>query len=304
MKLQQLRLGLVILVALLADACSAEMRLPSYEPAYETRASSSVPEYVFGIHPLHNPIRVFERFGPLINYLNASIPQVRFRLETSRDYTEFERKLIARKFEFALPNPYQTLLSFRCGYHTFGKMGNDDEFRGLILVRRDSGIHELRDLKGKVVSYPAPSALAATILPQYFLQTHGLDVKTDIKNSYVGSQESAIMNAYLGFSAAGATWPLPWKQFQQEHPEKAAELLVKWKTPSLPNNGLVVRDDVPQALRDRVRDLLLNLHKDPAGRKLLDAWSLPHFEAADDTTYLPIEKFVRDFESKVRLIKQ
>ncbi|MEZ4694041.1 MAG: PhnD/SsuA/transferrin family substrate-binding protein [Aliarcobacter sp.] len=48
----------------------------------------------------------------------------------------------------------------------FAKMGDDENFRGIFLVRKDSGIKNFEDLKGKKISYPAPTALAATILPQ------------------------------------------------------------------------------------------------------------------------------------------
>ena len=97
-------------------------------------------------------------------------------------------------------------------------MGNDEMFRGIILVRKDSGIRKVTDLKGKKVSYPAPTALAATMMPQYYLHTHGIDVNRDIENLYVGSQESSIMNVLRGHVAAGATWSVPWKIFQQENP--------------------------------------------------------------------------------------
>ena len=46
-------------------------------------------------------------------------------------------------------------------------------------------------------------------MPQYYLHQQGIDVNRDIQNAYVGSQESSIMNAYLGQSAAGVTWPPP-----------------------------------------------------------------------------------------------
>lgn len=88
-------------------------------------------------------------------------------------------------------------------------MGDDDNFRGIILVRKDSGIKSVKDLVGKNISYPAPTALAATMMPQWYLHIHGINIHTDITNSYVGSQESSIMNVFLGKSAAGATWPPP-----------------------------------------------------------------------------------------------
>jgi phosphonate transport system substrate-binding protein len=86
---------------------------------------------------------------------------------------------------------------------------DDEMFRGIILVRKDSGIHKVTDLKGKKVSYPALTALAATMMPHYYLHTHGIDVNRDIENLYVGSQESSIMNVLRGHVAAGATGPVP-----------------------------------------------------------------------------------------------
>ncbi|HEX7454670.1 MAG TPA: PhnD/SsuA/transferrin family substrate-binding protein [Gallionella sp.] len=73
---------------------------------------------------MHNPARLFEIYGPLIDYLNRNIPGATFRLEASRNYEEFEKKLYARQFDFALPNPYQTLNSLGHGYHVIAKMGD------------------------------------------------------------------------------------------------------------------------------------------------------------------------------------
>jgi len=66
-------------------------------------------------------------------------------------------------------------------------------------------------------------------MPQRYLFNNGIDINKDIENRYVGSQESSIMNALLGESAAGATWPPPWRLFQKDHPEEAAKLEVIWK---------------------------------------------------------------------------
>jgi phosphonate transport system substrate-binding protein len=178
-------------------------------------------------------------------------------------------------------------------------MGDDDKFSGIILVRRDSGIEQVSDLKGKKVAYPAATALAATMLPQYYLQTHGLDVSHDIENLYVGSQESSIMNVYLGNTAAGATWPLPWEAFQSAHPTQAGELVVKWVTAPLINNGVVARDDVPEHIARQVAQLLDSLHGREEGKSILARMPLSRFELADDQRYRVIEDFLRNFSQSV-----
>jgi phosphonate transport system substrate-binding protein len=296
--------GLALLFSFaLPAAGSGEPESPAGSgPAAPAQKQAPGKEYIFAIHPLHNPTRLFEVYGPLIEYLNRNIhiPGVTFRLEASRNYEAFEEKLYARKFDFALPNPYQTLMSLGHGYHVIAKMGDDYKFTGVILVRRDSGIKKVSDLKGKKVSYPAKTALAATMMPQYFLHTHGLDVNRDIENLYVGSQESSIMNVYLGNVAAGATWPLPWEAFQKEHPGQARELEVKWETKPLINNGVVARDDVPAELAQRVAQLLNRLHETAEGRAILARMPLSRFELADDRRYRVIEAFLREFTRKVR----
>ncbi len=295
--MRKLLLGLTLIVL---AACGRDGESEKSGPRFTAQAPEAAKEYIFAIHPLHNPIRLFEIYGPLIDYLNRNIPETKFKLEASRNYDEFDKKLYARKFDFALPNPYQTLNSLRHGYHVIAKMGDDHKFTGIVLVRRDSGIRNVADLKGKKVSYPARTALAATMMPQYYFQTHGLDVNRDIENLYVGSQESSIMNVYLGTVAAGVTWPLPWEAFQKEHPNKAAELEVKWETEPLINNGVVARDDVPETLASRVAHLLDTLHTTEEGKAMLARMPLSRFELADDSRYRVIEDFLAKFSRTVR----
>ncbi len=296
------RLGRLIAGALVLAVLGCGDDPPDYAPSYSEKPAEGKSIYLFGVHPLHNPETLFAVYQPLVDYLNARLDGERLELEASRNYAAFEAKLYARRYAFALPNPYQTVMSLPRGYRVFGKMGDDDQFRGIILVRRDSPLADITDLRGKAVSYPAPTALAATMLPQAFLRQHGLDVTRQVDNRFVGSQESSIMNVYLGNVAAGATWPPPWRKFQMDEPEKAAQMKVKWETPTLPNNGLVVRDDIPPALVDKIGRMLFTLHESEEGRMLLARMPLSRFEAADDGTYRPVIDFLAWFNANVRQV--
>lgn len=293
---------LVFVIALLAGACGKPEE-SAYQPTLSQKSTQQATEYVVGIHPLHNPQRLMEFYGPIVDHMNSNIPEARFRLEASRNYEEFEKKLYSGHFAFAMPNPYQTLQSLKHGYRIFGKMGDDDDFRGIILVRRDSGIHEVTDLKGKAVSYPSATALAATMMPQYYLHTHGIDINRDIENRYVGSQESSIENVLRGHVAAGATWPIPWKSFSIERPQMAAQLEVKWETEPLLNNGWVVRDDIPPQIVDKFSHLLFGLQESKEGKAILDRLPISRFEPATNETYRPVSEFLEKFSKTVREIE-
>lgn len=291
------------MVVLLLAACGKSPDA-GYEPSFSRQAPADVKEYVVGIHPLHNPQRLMETYGPILDHIDAAIPGVHFRLEASRNYEEFDKKLYTGHFDFAMPNPYQTILSLKHGYRVFGKMGDDGHFRGIILVRKDSGIRSVGDLKGKKVAYPAATALAATMMPQYYLHTHGIDVNRDIENLYVGSQESAIMNVLRGHVAAGATWPLPWQTFSAEHPDEASQLEVKWQTETLPNNGWVARQDVPPALVGQFATALFALKDSAEGKKMLGRLPISRFEPASDATYAPVREYLEAFSKSVRPVER
>ena len=231
-----------------------------YNPEYSASSTRKGDEVmILGIHPLHNPKRLHEMFAPIADYLSKNIDGVQIKIEASRNYATFDKKLYSRKFHFSLPNPFQTVNSLKYGYNVFAKMSDDENFRGIFLVRKDSNIKSVMDLKGYAVSFPAPTALAATMMPQYYLQQHGLNVMHDIDIKYVGSQESSIMNVMLGNTKAGATWPPPWRALAKERPALAKELTVIWQTDFLPNNSLVVRDDIKESTVRQVKKLLLNL---------------------------------------------
>jgi phosphonate transport system substrate-binding protein len=272
-------------------------------PQYGARPGQDLPAYRLAVHPLHNPNKLAEAYQPLVDHLNRLIPEARFELESSRDYQSYEAKIRARTPALLLPNPWQTLEAMKQDYHVIAMAGDAQDFKGIFIVRRDSKLRTPADLKGKAVSYPSPTALAACIMPQWYLHQQGLDVNRDIENRYVGSQESSILNAYMGETAAAATWPPPWRLFQRDRPDEAAQLRVIWETPPLLNNAFMVRRDVPAAIGTRIANALLALHDSERGRGILAGMQTARFHPANDATYAPVREFVNRFEREVRKVE-
>ncbi|MEA3289788.1 MAG: PhnD/SsuA/transferrin family substrate-binding protein, partial [Campylobacterota bacterium] len=259
--------------------------------------------YIFGVHPLHNPKKLFEVYQPLVDHINKQLIDATIKLEASRNYSAYDKKLFSGYFDLSLPNPYQTIVAASKGYDIFGKMADDENFRGIFIVRKDSNIKKVDQIKGKTVSYPAPTALAATMMPQHFLHINGIDINKDIKNSYVGSQESSIMNVYLKKTIAGSTWPPPWIAFAKDHPKIASQLEVKWETKPLLNNGLVAKKDFPKELLSKISNIIFNLHTHKEGKEILKAMELSKYEKADFKTYDRVREFVKNFEQEIRAIR-
>jgi phosphonate transport system substrate-binding protein len=294
-----LRYGLLAPLAWLAG-CGPEERAQG--PQYLTQSPLTGLQVTrFGMHPLHNPEKLHQLFDPLMAYLNRRIGGERFELEASNNYAHFEAKLRAREFEFALPNPYQTVLAEAWGYRVIAKLADDHDFRGLIVTRRDGPIRQPADLKGKTVCYPAPTALAAAMLPRLYLATHGLDMQRDVTSRYVGSMDSSLMNVVQGQAAAAGVLPAAWRQFQREHPAEAAQLTPLWQTPTLPSLAVMARQDVAAAQVQAMLAALEQLHAAPEGPGVFAGLGMAdnHFRAASNADYAPVRAFIDEYQRVV-----
>jgi len=294
-------IGLSLLIALLfLLGCEQKSDTTKYEPTF---VDSAHQVYVVGIHPYLNSQKMHLSYRPILNYLEARIPNVKFTLETSQDYAHYNEKLRQQVFDFSLPNPYQTVTSFDYNYNVIAKMKPDTEFRGILVARKDKQIKSMAQLKQNKVSFPAPTALAAAMMPLYYLQMEGVDIHKDIQKLYVGSQFSSIMNAYSGDTIAGATWPTSWKDWCAENPDKVEAMEVIWETPTLVNNGFTAHQRVPLGLTQHVAVLLSALDENDEGEQLLKEAGFGGFEIASNATFDSVVDFLHRYDQTIGLPK-
>ena len=295
--------GLLAIAGLLMLAGCGDQRRGAPELAYADRPPVQAKVYVFAIHPLYSPGRLFEKFTPIINYLNQQFDGFSLRLEASRDYPAFDVKIRAERPDFIVPNPFETLIGLKHHYHVHAKVDNDEVFRGIILVRKADSVRRVTDLKGATIAAPGPTALAATMMPKYFLHTHGLDVRRDVKYLYTGTQESTIMALALGNARAATTWPIPWRLFQKTRPDMAQRIRVAWRTRTLPSISVMAHEQVPRGVAEQVARALVDMSKTEEGRRLLQLSTFTGFVRADDATYAPVRAFIENYSRTVEPVR-
>lgn len=292
--------GMAVLLVCLMLACGDPG--PPQGPVYSDVPAQGVvwQSLRLAVHPLHNPQKLLQAYGPLADYLNARLDGVRIEIEASNSYAHFETKYRAGEPDLILPNPYQTIQALGQGYRVIAEAGDSEDFRGLFIVRRDAGIHQPADLRGLLLAYPSPTALAAAMMPKLWLARQGVDLQDEVGHRYVGSQESAILSVYRGEAAVGVTWPPPWRAFQASHPEAASELTPLWMTEPLINNSVMVSPRVSPALAAQLQALLLDMHAHPDGQAALAGMQTERFHPADDERYRQVVgAFLADYMMRV-----
>lgn len=276
------------------QGCDQPSAQPNYQPSV---APHQKEHYIVGIVPYLNSQKLYLAYAPILAYLEQHIPNVDFTLEASPDYATYEQKLKMGYYHFALPNPYQTIMSLSSGYRVTARMTPDSVFKGLIVARKDSHIKRYEQLKQRSIAFTAKTALAATMMPKYHLYMNGVNVDREMQPRYVTSQLSTIMNVYTKDTFVAATWPVAYKAWQQEFPDAANELEILWETPTLVNNAWMVRTDVPTSVADSVTTLLVHLADTESGKALLLPTSCDGFIPATDADYQPVVEFLHAYQA-------
>ena len=118
-----------------------------------------------GIVPQQSVSRLAEEWGPLLAEVGRRAG-VTLVFRTAPGIPVFEERLAQGDYDLAYMNPYHYVVFHKAnGYQAFAREQNR-KIRGILVVKKASSYHQLADLKGRTVVFPAPAAFAASILPQ------------------------------------------------------------------------------------------------------------------------------------------
>ncbi len=180
---------------------------------------------------------------------------------------------------------------------SLGMRDSDRDFRSRIIVRRDAGISELKELEGKTLAVGSRDSTQARILPLYFLQQQGVDLgrvkilpfDTDVgKHGDTGTSELEVLNAlHDGRAEAGTVGELIWVNEQSAGHVDANLIESLWTTPAFDH---CMFDAVPGLDADKVerfkKALFAMQWDNPEHRRLLELeglkqWMPPREEGYD-----------------------
>ena len=149
------------------------------------------------------------------------------------------------------------------------------EYEGIIVVKKNSGIDNLSDLRGKVVAFEEPHSTSAAVLPRMLLEEKKLrlvQVKTPgpVKPDVIGFVYSGDGNSpnflITGKTDAAAT---TLREIDRLKSEVRDTLKVIAKSQSVPRLIVALRKDLEPRIAGALKDVMLNMDKDPEGQRVL-----------------------------------
>lgn len=252
------------------------------------------PPLQMGLLPYLSGERLFEYFLPMKDYLEAKLKR-RIVLSTAPDFKTYVQRAARGDYDIYQTAPHFALLAeVEHGYRRVARLTRD--LNGDVVVRRDSPVRHIEELRGRTVI--TPDALAITsMLGEELLKDHGLAPGKAYRLLRTASHNNAIMTVYrsqadAAFSSAEVLEKLP--------PEITRELRVLAKTRRVPHMMVMAHRRLPQAEYDRLRTALLAFTHDGPGRKFFEATGYGDIGPITDTDMARLRPFLTDLKDRLK----
>ena len=182
---------------------------------------------------------------------------------------------------FFAPLQMTLLLSKTCGTPVLGALRKDDTgtlattYKSQILVRADSGINTLADLKGKKFAFVDPLSASGFVYPTLVIKNKtGQDPKTFFSQTiFAGGHPQAALAVYNKQVDGAATFIDARDSLVTADATKdikTATKVIETAGP-IPNDGVALRKGFPDDVGKQVIQALKDYSKDAGGAKVLSA---------------------------------
>ena len=143
-------------------------------------------------------------------------------------------------------------------------------YRGQIIVREDSRIKNLKDLKGKRMAFVDPASTSGHIFPKTLLLSKGIfPEKTFSKSIFAGSHNAVIFSILKGEVDAGATYDDARAAVAKEYPQVFGQTRVLAYTKEIPNDTVCAAKNLDPVIKEKIKNGLRMISKDPRESKFL-----------------------------------
>ena len=215
--------------------------------------------------PCSNIETTFKKFHPLLSYLKAETG-IPVTILVPGDLAEFESVTKNGNFDFALQDPhtFDQLSRYFVKSSLLQTRALDDttEQSGVVIVRRESGLGSLADLRGKTVMFGPRTSTPKWVAARLLFEAQGLSVDRDLRAVNGGCCEDIAFAVFVRSADAGVICD----HFLTKHTARQKELgvtpeslQVVGRTPAFPTRMFAARLGVPADTIRAVAEALLRL---------------------------------------------
>ncbi len=173
-------------------------------------------------------------------------------------------------------------------------------YQSQFLARADSKINSLKDLQGKKIAFVDPASTSGYLLPLKTLKDRKIEPKETV---FAMKHDSVVSMIYQGQVDAGATYYSPPQNghledarrlVQMQYPDVEKKVKIIELSEPIPNDPIVFRKDMPEEMKEKIADTLLQFVATPEGSKAMDLMlGATNFKKSSDSDYDSVREMLK-----------
>ncbi len=290
--------ALLGLILLFVPACSEEQGPVKVDLAKRISNEKLVKttndeQFSFGIGSMVTPKQGYAYYRQLIQYVGENMGQS-VRIVDRGTYEEVNNLLEHQQLDaaFVCGGPYvEGKEAFNLELLALPEMEHGPIYFSYLIVPAKSTARSLEDLRGKRFAFTDPKSNSGMIAPSYWLAAIGETPDSFFsKHIFTYAHDASIKAVIDNLVDGAAVDSLIWDYMNNHDPEVGVKTRIIKRSQPFGIPPLVVRPDLPAKKKQQLREILLGMHQDPAGKQILAAMNIKRFVLGEDSAYDSIRK--------------
>jgi phosphonate transport system substrate-binding protein len=243
-----------------------------------------------GIFPYLSPNQMMEQLSPLRKRIEEALGK-KVSMVSAPDFMSYVDRTTKGEYDLVLTAPHMgRLAQKRDGWQLVVQSGQ--KTATVILVRKDSGIQRLEELRGKKMAVGNWRSVTY-LLAEEALTKKGLTLGKDVEVVETATFSNVVQSVFLGEADAGATPTLLWDKWVNVNEEQHNQLQEIFRAPPATPSFLVMASPkTDQATIRRLRESLLSFQDTEEGKIFLQKSRFESFLPLDEATMKRIDPYV------------
>lgn len=292
-----LLVGLAALLVLASCAPSSAQPLPAIDLSVRTAlpqaAEAEITPLRLGVAAIISPVGTVESYDALARYLGDRLGRP-VELVQRRTYREMNDLIEDQAVDVA----FVCTSAYVEGHDSFGmellaapQIDGDTIYYSDLIVPAHSDAQSMADLRGRVFAFTDPISFSGRVYPTWLLQQMDQTPESFFSRTFFTySHEKAIQAVAAGVADGAAVDSLVLDYALRRDPDLAGKLRLIHRSPPFGIPPVVIPPQLPTHQKAQLRDLLLNMDKDPRGRATLTGLGIDRFVLIDDAVYSSVRE--------------
>ncbi len=261
-------------------------------------ANSAIAEEVIkmGIFPRKPALETTQAYEPLAKYLSSKIGK-RVELVVSKDFQTFWEGVKKKEYDLVHYNQYHYIKSHKELDYDVILMNEEfgsPKVNAAIIVRKDSGINSVADLKGKKILFGGnKQAMQSYIGAVQILKNGGLK-QGSYAEDFAVNPPNVVLAVFNKMADAGGIGEVLLQLQKIKEKVDVTQLKVLARGDDLPMLCWAVKKEMNKDLAQKIQKTMIGLKNDEAGKNILKGAEATAFVSAADKDYDIIRKIVKE----------